>query len=383
MSNDWSRRELLATIGGALAAARNAAGAVADSPAPASATLRRLARPYLVASANAAGSRSAAGVSVAAECLARLARGERTLGAIVAAVEICELDPEETSVGYGGLPNSDGVVELDAAVMESERGGARRAGGVAALTGVRTPSRVALAVADRTDNHLYAGAGARAFARTAGFAADEELLTERSRAAFREWKARRSAASHSALGKDEAERAARRAMVLAGRLDPLHLHGTIHVSAFGLGGDVAAATSTSGLAFKPPGRIGDSPILGAGLYCDAAVGAAGSTGRGEANLLELSSAWIVEEMRRGRHPKDAAMAALARVRERTPAAHRRGGEPDFSLQFFVADLEGRAAGVSLYRDFDGSMARFVAADREGIELRECDALLERFRTDGG
>ena len=363
-------------------------------PAPSSSTRSTLRTPARASSsrasvrrANALTSKSAGGNTAAAECLARLGRGERTLAAIVAGIEICELDPEDSSVGYGGLPNADGVVELDAAVMEhAGSGGARRAGGVAALTGVRAPARVALAVADRTDHHLLAGAGARAFARASGFATEEELLTERSRAAWREWQARRAAAHAARSGRDldafESALAARTAMVLAGRLDPLHLQGTIHLSAVGRGGDVAAATSTSGLAFKPAGRIGDSPILGAGLYCDGAAGAAGSTGRGEANLLDLSSAWIVEEMRRGAHPKDAAMAALARVRERTPKAHRRGGEPDFSLQFYAVDRNGRAAGVSLYRDFDGGIARFVAGDRDGVELHECEALLDRFRSAG-
>jgi N4-(beta-N-acetylglucosaminyl)-L-asparaginase len=384
MSHDWSRRELLTTVGGALALARSADAAPATPPTPAAPSparpaspVRKLKAPYLVGADNAVKSKNAA-TTVAGKCLELLERGERTLAAIVAGVEICELDPEDTSVGYGGLPNADGVVELDAAVME---GGSRRAGGVAALQGVRTPARVALAVADQTDHHLLVGQGAQQFARQVGFAIEADLNTEHSRRAWIEWKRRidpahwldperRSALADTARGE----------MIAAGLLDPLHAWGTIHLSAVGREGDVACATTTSGLAFKLPGRVGDSPILGAGLWCDGAVGSAGSTGRGEANLIDLSSAWLVEEMRRGAHPKDAAMAALARVRARNSAARLRAanGEPNFNLQFYALDLAGNVAGVSLYRDFNGSVAQFAAGDASGVALYECEALLERF-----
>lgn len=143
-------------------------------------------------------------------------------------------------------------------------------------------------------------------------------------------------------------------------------------------GAIASCTSTSGLAFKIPGRVGDSPILGAGLYCEEGVGAAGSTGRGEANLADLSCAWIVDEMRRGAHPKDAAMAALERVRRRRRPFHlsRPNGEPRFNLQFYVLSLAGEFAGVSLYGDYRGSLARFAIGDLDGVESRSCEALLE-------
>ena len=395
MSNDWSRRELFATVGGALLAPSASLATAPDKGS--SAPRRRLSPPYVVGADNATLSKNAAGTTVAAECLARLARGERTVEAIVAGIEICELDPDDTSVGYGGLPNAEGVVELDAALMECGAPGtkgARRAGGVAALQGVRTPSRVALAVADHTDHHLLVGAGAQRFARQMGFAVEDDLNTERSRRDWLEWKRRidpkhwldperRSAGDEHAFEADAV--AARSAMVAEGRLEPRHVFGTIHLSAVGANLDVASATSTSGLAFKISGRVGDSPILGAGLWCDAGVGAAGSTGRGEANLQALSCAWIVEELRRGAHPKDAAMRALARARDRNSASHLRtaAGEPAFSLQFYVLDLAGNVAGVSLYRDYRGSIARYAAGDREGVELHECEALLERFPSDAG
>ena len=386
MANELDRRQLLTTLGGAVAfAAAGAGGAHAErSPARAAGAPRRLARPFAIGSDNCLKSKSAAGASPMTECLSRLEHGERTLDAIVAGIEICELDPEDPSVGYGGLPNAEGVVQLDAALMD---GRSRRAGGVGALEGVRTPSRVALAVADQTDHHLLVGAGAQAFARQMGFAIEADLNTERSRRAWLEWKRALDPLhwldpGRPSPGAAAAERA-RHELMASGRLDPLHASGTIHLSVVAKDGAVASCTSTSGLSFKLPGRVGDSPILGAGLYCEAEVGAAGSTGRGEANLADLSSAWIVDEMRRGAHPKDAAMAALERVRRRPRPPHltRPNGEPLFNLQFYVLNLAGDFAAVSLYGDYRGSIPEFAVGDAHGVELARCDALLENVPKD--
>ena len=130
-------------------------------------------------------------------------------------------------------------------------------------------------------------------------------------------------------------------------------------------------TTTSGLAFKIPGRVGDSPILGAGLYVDNAVGAAGSTGRGEANLYGLCSYLIVEEMRRGKHPKDAGMEALRRVRANTIEKRLLDGRgrPNFGLNFYMVDAKGRHAGVTLE-----GQARFAVCDEAGPRLEPCEAL---------
>lgn len=381
MTHEWNRRELLTSLGGALAAA-GAARPLAATAAEASAAMgaiavRRLEPPYAIGADNCLKSKSAGGMTVMQECLARLARGERALSAVVAGIEICELDPEDTSVGYGGLPNGDGVIQLDAAVMEAKSG---RAGGVAALEGVRNPSRVALAVADRTDHHLLVGAGAQQFARQLGFTIESDLHTAKSRDAWLEWKRRIDPTRWlDPERKSDAGERAREAMIAARRLDPLHAHGTIHLSAMGAGGDLACSTSTSGLAFKIAGRVGDSPILGAGLFCLDGVGAAGSTGRGEANLATLPCAFIVEELARGAHPKDAAMAALSRIRERNRASRLRlaNGDPTFNLQFYVIDTRGRFAGVSMYRDDRGSIARYAVGDANGTALVECDALIER------
>ena len=215
----------------------------------------------------------------------RMVRGTDVLDSLIAGVNIDELDPDEQYVGYGALPNADGVVQLDASVMH---GPTKRAGGVAALEGVRTPSLVAKAVMELTDNHLLVGEGAQRFARNAGFAIEPDLNTESSRKAWLDWKRRTDPANfppppaRRPPGGDDAASTGAPAL-------PLHMYGTIHCSGVNASGQIAGVTSTSGRSFKIPGRVGDSPILGAGLYVDGDVGAAGSTGRGEANLFNLTS----------------------------------------------------------------------------------------------
>lgn len=372
MTTSWSRRELLATLGSAAAASAALPRTVVGAEAPA-----RLEPPCALSTANLHRVRNGGPFTGIETCLEHLRAGEDPLVAAVSGIEIVELDPEDTSVGYGGLPNAQGVVELDASVMH---GAKPRAGGVAALQGVRNPARVALAVADQTDHHLLVGEGARAFARQMGFPIEDDLNTPTSRRLWLEWR-RRIDPEHWLDPERQAAAAerARESMIADALLDPLHAQGTCHLAALDARGTLAAGTSTSGLAWKIPGRVGDSPILGAGLYVDGAVGTAGSTGRGEANLEGLNSFWIVEEMRRGSHPKDAVMAALRRVAERNSAARLRlpDGRPTFSLQFYALDRSGRFAGGSLYHDFKGSIARFAVADAAGARLLECDALYER------
>src|SRR3989449_3158637 len=139
-------------------------------------------------------------------------------------------------------------------------------------------------------------------------------------------------------------------MVADGLLDPFHVYGTINCDGVSPKGEVCGVTTTSGLAWKIPGRVGDSPILGAGLYVDGEVGAAGSTGRGEANLYNLCSFFIVEELRRGAHPKDAGMAALKRVAKNTVEKRLldERGQPNFGLNFYVLNAKSEFAGVSMY-----------------------------------
>lgn len=354
-----------------IAAGTGLAAAPILAGAPAAITPR--AGPVVISSANGHTVKNGGPRTCVAEVWERLARGEDVVEAIVAGVNIVELDPEDTSVGYGGLPDADGVVQLDAAVMH---GPLKRAGAVAALEGVRTPSRVAKAVMDHTDHHLLVGAGAQAFARQMGFAIEADLNTETSRAKWLEWR-RRIDPGHwlDPAGRERAAARAREAMIADGLLDRDHVFGTIHCSAIGAKGEIGAATTTSGLAFKIPGRVGDSPILGAGLYVSMDTGAAGSTGRGEANLYQLCSFLIVELMSRGTHPKDACLEALRRVRANTVEKRllQPDGTPAFDLKFYALDGRGRHAGVAMFR---GSGPRYVVCDGNGPRHEPMEALLE-------
>jgi N4-(beta-N-acetylglucosaminyl)-L-asparaginase len=285
-----------------------------------------------------------------------------------------ELDPEDSSVGYGGLPNADGVVQLDSCCMHGPK---KQAGGVAALEGVRTPSLVAHAVMQHTDHHLIVGKGAQAFARNMGFDIEDDLNTEKSRQLWLEWK-RRIDPEHY-LDPEKRFEAGRRAgldMVRDGLIPEEDFYGTINCNGVSATGDVCGVTTTSGLAWKIPGRVGDSPILGAGLYVDGDIGAAGSTGRGEANLYGLCSFFIVEEMRRGRHPKDAGLEALRRIKANTiePRLLNERGEPNFNVKFYIVDKTGRHAGVALYAADD--TARFALCTERGADHPMLDPLLE-------
>jgi N4-(beta-N-acetylglucosaminyl)-L-asparaginase len=254
----------------------------------------------------------------------------------------------------------------------------KRAGGVACLEGVRTPSRVAKAVLDTTDHHLLVGAGAQAFARQMGFTIEPDLNTETSRAKWLEWKRRVDPAHYLDPKKRvQAGEQATRRMVAEGLLDPLRRWGTINCDGVGPKGEVCGVTSTSGLAFKIPGRVGDSPILGAGLWVDDAVGAAGSTGRGEANLYNLSSFFIVEELRRGRSPKDAAFEAIRRIKANTVEKRLLNpqGNPAFQIVFYVVNKKGEYAGVALYDNAGMRPQRFALCSEKGPETIACDALL--------
>jgi N4-(beta-N-acetylglucosaminyl)-L-asparaginase len=378
MSDRISRRDFVkAGSAASVAVAVPAASAFGQAPAV---LVRRATPPVVISSANGNEYKNGGPRTCVEEAYARIVKGEDLLDALIAGVNIVELDPTEMYVGYGGLPNADGVVQLDSCCMH---GPLRRAGGVAALEGVRTPSSVARAVMQYTDHHLIVGAGAQAFARQMGFTIEPDLNTEASRRKWLEWKQRIDPRHWlDPRERSDAAEAARRSMVRGGLLHSSHRWGTINCDGVGPKGEVCGVTTTSGLSFKIPGRVGDSPILGAGLWLDDAVGAAGSTGRGEANLYNLCSFVIVEEMRRGRSPKDAAMEALRRVQANTVDKRLRdaSGNPSFQLDFYVVNKRGEYAGVSMYASEDGRPERFAVCTEKGPELLACDSLLGDLRT---
>ncbi len=291
-----------------------------------------------------------------------VAAGEDTLDACVAGVELVENDPNDTSVGYGGLPNEDGVVELDAAVMH---GPTHLAGAVAALQDVKNPTQVARLVMQQTDHVLLVGEGAGRFARANGFA-KQNLLTEKARKIWLYWRQTRSENDDWIPPPDD-------------QLDPDVARffgrptGTIHCAAMNSAGDVSCVTTTSGLAFKLAGRVGDSPIIGAGLYVDNTVGSCGSTGRGEANLQNLCSFAAVELMRGGLSPREAGLEVLRRVAAHTvPRLLDDQGKPKFNLQFYLIAKDGTHAGVTMW-----GPKQFAVTDSSGTRHEDSAALFER------
>jgi N4-(beta-N-acetylglucosaminyl)-L-asparaginase len=373
MSDKITRREFVKAGTAASVAASVPAAATGQGP---TLLVRKATPPVVISSGNGHEYKNGGPRTCVEEAWQRIVKGDDVLESLIAGVNIVELDPADTSVGYGGLPNADGVVQLDSCCMH---GPLKRAGGVAALEGVRTPSRVAKAVLDHTDHHLLVGPGAQAFARNMGFAIEDDLNTERSRAKWLEWK-RRVDPKHYLDPKQrvQAGEAASRGMVRDGLLDAHHRYGTINCDGVSAKGELCGVTTTSGLAFKIAGRVGDSPILGAGLWVDNAVGAAGSTGRGEANLYNLSSFFIVEELRRGRAAKDAGMEALRRVKAGTVEARLvdRNGLPSFQLAFYVLTKTGEYAGVSMWGKQDDKPERFAVCTESGPALVACEPLHE-------
>src|SRR5436309_1098884 len=306
-------------------------------------------KPVVVSAANGNKYKNGGPQTCVEKAFQMITSGSDVLDALIAGVNIVELDPTDDSVGYGGLPNAEGVVQLDSCCMHGPK---KRAGGVAEIEGVRTPSKVAQLVMDETDHHLLVGKGAQEFARGMGFKIEDDLNTDNSRKKWLEWK-RRTDPLHYLSPKERQQAYHRVAMdmIAEGWIDRDHYYGTINCDGINAKGEICGVTTTSGLAWKIPGRAGDSPILGAGLYVDGDVGAAGSTGRGEANLYNLCSYLIVEEMRRGAHPKDAALTALKRVAKNTVEKRllNAKGQPNFGLNFYCLNAKGEYAGVAMFR----------------------------------
>ena len=304
-------------------------------------------RPLVVSSSN-----GIRGVRVAYD---KMLTGEDPLDAAIAGVNIQELDPTDQSVGLGGLPNEEGVVQLDASCMH---GPTRRAGSVAAIEGIATPSLVAKAIMDYTDHVMLVGAGATKFAKAMGFK-EQNLLTEQSRQDWMRWKSRLNA-NDAWLDHDD-------------DIKIKFTTGTINMNAVNASGDIGSVTTTSGMAWKVPGRIGDSPVIGAGQYCDNLVGAAGSTGRGEANIKTCASFLIVEFMRQGLTPSAALIKTLERVVAMTEARLiGPDGRPKFDLEFYALTKDGRHAGATLY-----SGGTYAVCDEKGARLEEAAYLFKR------
>ncbi len=212
--------------------------------------------------------------------------GGKAIDAVEQGVRIPEADPENLSVGYGGLPDRDGNVTLDACIMDADG----NCGSVCFLQHIKHPISVARKVMDETPHVILSGEGALQFALSQGFK-KENLLTDKAKEAWQKWK-------------------------VESKYKPIinvENHDTIGLLAIDKQGDLAGACTTSGLAYKMHGRVGDSPIIGAGLYVDNEVGAATATGMGEAVLKTLGSFLVVELMRQGRTPQEACEEAVMRI----------------------------------------------------------------------
>lgn len=424
------RRDFVRTTAAGVAAAATPAGLAAAGPDPsnrAPAVHLRATRPICVADVSSIRYKNGGPESAIERAFRGITEGEDVLDAIVAGVNIPELDPDERGIGLGGLPNADGVVQLDSCLMHGPR---KWAGGVAGIEGIPTPSLIAKAVAELTDHHLIVGRGATEFARDLGFEVMDDLNTPASRELWLEWKrridpghwldpqerldgmsrtgdetdpdviGRRRPGGGEAMASGhvgargpgarwrrdpereerirlfhEASLAAGLSMVDDGLIDPDSFWGTTSLEAVTPDGDIAGVTTTSGLSWKIPGRAGDSPILGAGQYVANEVGAAGSTGRGEANLYNCASFLIVENMRNGMSPKDAGMAALTRIKDNTIEARllNERGLPNFDVRFFVVNKAGEYAGVAMY---GASESMFAVCDENGAREEPLEGLLE-------
>jgi len=375
-----SRRDFLAA--GATAAAGVALGnpllgespGIAGRASSVASSAGAFARPIVIASDN--------GIRGVKKAYDMIVAGADTLDAIIAGVNIQELDPDDMSVGLGGLPNEDGVVQLDASCMH---GPTKRAGAVGCLEDIATPSLVAKAVMDYTDHIMLVGHDAKRFALKMGFK-EQNLLTEKSRLEWIKWKSRLNAndawlepADTTAIPSQPSSRpnsVPRRnppsgegggEKVTYDEYGVAHTWGTINMNAVDANGDLSSVTTTSGIAWKIAGRVGDSPIIGAGQYCDNTVGAAGSTGRGESNIKVCGAFLAVELMRQGLSPEQAIMKVMERVLAMTEKRLlNERGRPYFDLQFYALAKDGRFAAATAY---EGS--QFAVCDAQGPRHVDC------------
>ncbi len=375
MTPDINRRDFI-TVATGLSASLLSAELVAQN---------RVMRPLVISSANnhigADGKFLNGGINCVTKAMEVLKAGGDTLDAVIAGVNLVEDDPLDDSVGYGGLPNEDCEVELDSCVMH---GPTRRAGSVASLKNIKNPSKVARLVLERTDHIMIVGEGALRFALEHGFK-KEELLTESSRKLWLKWREELSPQdnwgpswhrttkqiSQASLNKDELAFSHYAAERLRHRPT-----GTINCLAINANGDLSGVTTTSGLAWKIPGRVGDSPLIGCGLYVDNEVGAAGSTGRGEECIYINGGHTIVENMRRGMSPTEAALDAVKRISARYD--NNLDELRKFDINFYALNKKGEYGGATLWglRD-DGKRNTLALHDGKDARLVECVALYQK------
>ena len=370
-----TRRDFLKTGAVGVGAASLGAFPFATSITAAPAIMKSTVTPVAIASGN--------GLRAVNKAMEVMAQGGDTLEAVVRGVNIVELDPHDITVGYGGLPNAVGVTQLDASVMH---GPTRGAGAVGALEGCKTPSLVAVAVMRYTDHVMLAGEGAREFARQMGFQVDDELLTDESRKQFLDFRARASSADDYLTPEQSGENLKQ----ITRSIDPdsvpgltegmlnsydgVRPHGTINCNAVDRNGDISGVTTTSGMFFKVPGRVGDSPIIGAGLYTDNDVGSAGSTGRGEANIKVCGGHLVVENMRHGMAPTDACLDACKRIVTWTVEKRLQyaDGRPNFNVVFYAVNKRGQFGAAAIWAGTQYA----VNVDGNG-ELRDCAFVFEK------
>jgi N4-(beta-N-acetylglucosaminyl)-L-asparaginase len=329
-------------------AAAGAAGVAATTEALAAVNGKQ--QPVVISSPN--------GLPATEKAMQMLRDGADTLDAVIAGVNILEEDPNDMSVGYGGLPNENGVVQLDSSVMHGPTHGA---GSVAALENIINPSKVAKMVMERTDHVLLVGEGALRFAVSMGFE-QQDLLTDQAREVWMKWK-RNLSDRDDWIDPEERLPGGKKTAAL----DIPFTYGTINCNAVDANGDISGVTTTSGLSYKIPGRVGDSPIIGAGLYVDNDVGACGSTGRGEANMKTCASFLGVEFMRNGDSPEEAGLKVLKRIAENTtePYLLDDKGRPNFGLAFYLVNKKGEFAGTSFR-----SGRQYAAHDGKENKLRD-------------
>jgi N4-(beta-N-acetylglucosaminyl)-L-asparaginase len=292
---------------------------------------------------------SANGLAAVTKAVEVMRSGGSTLDAVIAGVNIVEDDPNDTSVGYGGLPNEEGVVELDSSVMDGPSG--NNAGAVASLRNIKNPSKVARLVMERTDHVLLVGEGALRFAKAHGFK-EMDLLTDKAREIWLRWKENLSESDDW--------------LPPAGGYGDERPTGTINCLAVNGTGDISGVTTTSGLAFKIPGRVGDSPIIGAGLYVDNEVGASGSTGRGEEAIKFCGSFHTVMQMAMGKSPAEAALETIKKIARN----YDREFLKTFNINFYALNKNGEYGAAALW----GGDNRVRFAVHDGTEARHEESL---------